>query len=104
VVVRNRLAGVGRPAGDHDVADRLTEVAAVAGEELREVAVALLEGRHGAEARTRVDLLALRLEADEEERLVALLVEAGQEDRTADVEAGVLILALRLGRSGDRVR
>ena len=54
-------------------------------------------GRHDREVRAVVDVLALDLDAEEEEGLVAVLVEVGarDEDRAAEVAAGVLELALR---------
>jgi hypothetical protein len=53
-------------------------------------------GGHG-EVGAEVDLLALDLDAEEEEGLVAVLVEVGarDQDRAAQVAAGVLELALR---------
>ena len=105
VVAGCGLARAREAAGDgHE--RRLGQVLALAKEELAEVALPLLQGGHHPEGRAGVDDLVLVLQADEEEELVAVLVEvgAGQEQGAREVEARVLIVALRPRHVGHRVR
>ena len=104
VVVRRRLAGVREALRNPELRDAV-QVRAPVREQLAEVAFAHGLAERPREVRPRVHLLPLDLEGGEEEQLVAVLrVAVAERDRTADVAARILVLALRLRRPGQAVR
>ena len=65
----------------------------------REIAAELASRRHGGAQQAGVQNLVEIFEAGEEEQLVAVLVElgAGNQNRAADGDAGIVVLVLRAG-------
>src|SRR5262249_36883700 len=72
------------------------KIAARVRQQLAEVALALFQRRYHVQRRAIINTLVVILEPDEEEELVAVLVElgAGNQHRAADVAARIVVLAL----------
>src|SRR5262245_42010779 len=90
-------------AGDAGQIGDILDPSCVELEQIRrvaEIAVAHRFGRHARLEQPRVQALAISLEADEEEELIAVLVEvgSGNQDRAAQIAAGEDIPVLRLRR------
>jgi hypothetical protein len=62
-----------------------------------EITSALFERRHKTRERTFIDSLVVVFVTEKEKQLVAVLVEvrARNDDRAADIEAGIIVLAQR---------
>jgi hypothetical protein len=105
IAIGNHGPGIREAERHKDVPFGLAEEL-TASDELTHIARTLLDRGYDAESRAGIHLLALHLDAGEEEQLVLVAVERGarDDDRAADVAAWILEVAVRLLHAGNRIR